>query len=136
MLRKILSITGRSGLFEIISQGKNTLIVADIVTKKRLPVHARDKVVSLGDIAIYTMGDDVSLASVFEIISKANEGKEVDIKSKSSLRSYLAEIFPQYDGERVHDSDIKKLFVWYNLLVQNGFTKFEEEESKEVAESN
>jgi len=134
ILRKILSITGRPGLFEIVSQGKNTLIVEDIVTKKRLPVHARDKVVSLGDIAIYTLGDDVPLANVFEAIRKANGGNAVDVKAITvdrTLRDYLAEIYPEYDPDRVHDSDIKKLFVWYNLLVNNGYNTFIESEQSE-----
>lgn len=133
MLRKILSITGKPGLFEIVSQGNRMLVVEDLVSKKRTPVHARDKVVSLGDIAMYTEGDDKPLGEILDLVYENMNGAKIDVKELASdneeLRAKFAEILPDFDRDRVYPSDIKKLFTWYNLLVDAGFTKFTAEES-------
>ena len=139
MLRNILSITGRPGLFKIVSHGSRMLVVEDIVSGKRMPVHARDKVVSLGDIAMYTEGEDRPLSEILTAVREKNGGEKIDIKAISdndSLRAF-AEIVPDYDRDRVYPSDIRKLFTWYNLLTDAGFTDFskqEEEEQKEAKE--
>lgn len=126
MLRTILSITGKPGLFNIISQSNRMLIVEDIVSKKRTPVHSRDKVVSLGDIAMYTEGEDKPLGEILELVYENMKGEKIDVKSMNNdtLREKFGEILPDYDRDRVYPSDIKKLFSWYNLLVDAGFTKF------------
>ena len=140
MLRNILSITGRPGLFKIVSHGSRMLVVEDIVSGKRMPVHARDKVVSLGDIAMYTEGEDRPLSEILTAVREKNGGEKIDIKAISdndSLRARFAEIVPDYDRGRVYPSDIRKLFTWYNLLTDAGFTDFskqEEEEQKEAKE--
>lgn len=140
MLRNILSITGRPGLFKIVSHGSRMLVVEDIVSGKRMPVHARDKVVSLGDIAMYTEGEDRPLSEILTAVREKNGGEKIDIKAISdndSLRARFAEIVPDYDRDRVYPSDIRKLFTWYNLLTDAGFTDFskqEEEEQKEAKE--
>lgn len=141
MLRKILSISGRPGLFRLVNQGKNMLIVESLATGKRTPAYARDKVMSLGDISIYTNdGGDTPLAKVLEAVRVANDGKAIDIKAignEKELREYFATIMPDYDEDRVYGSDIRKLFQWYNQLLEAGFTTFVEEEAPaETAEES
>lgn len=137
MLKKILSISGRPGLYRLISQGKNMLIVEGLADKRRFPVHARDRVISLGDIAIYTNAEEVALGRVFESIYAKYEGKALDAakyKEKEPLKEFFLEVLPDFDEDRVHMSDIKKVITWYNLLVGDGFIKFVEEEEKPEAE--
>ena len=139
MLRTILSVSGKPGLFKLISQGKNMLILETLdATKKRLPVYAHDKVISLGDIAMYTDDEEVALGEVLESVKKTENGAaaSIDVKkaSQAELHAYMAEVLPTYDRDRVHTSDIKKLIQWYNILVNNGITEFvvvEEEEATE-----
>ena len=136
MIRRILSIAGKPGLYRLVNQGKNMLIVEQLNTGKRLPAYARDKVISLGDISIYTLDGDVPLAEVFEKVSAKTEGKPVDLKkfaSDQELRSFFGEILPSFDDERVYSTDIKKLFSWFNLLLSAGITEFvdKSEEAKE-----
>ena len=136
MIRRILSIAGKPGLYRLVNQGKNMLIVEQLNTGKRMPAYARDKVISLGDISIYTLDGDVPLAEVFEKVSAKTEGKPVDLKkfaSDQELRSFFGEILPSFDDERVYSTDIKKLFSWFNLLLSAGITEFvdKSEESKE-----
>lgn len=141
MLKKILAITGKPGLFRLISNGKNMLIIESLVTGKRQPAYARDKVMSLGDISIYTTEGDVPLPEVLESVSKKAEGKPVDIKAflyDEDIRAYFEEILPAFDKERVYTSDIKKLLSWYNILIGAGITEFvapaEENATEETAE--
>lgn len=134
MLREILSITGKPGLFKLLSHGNRRLIVEDITTGKRFPALERDKIISLGDIAMYTQSEDKPLGEILDLVYEKNGGKEIDIKALldgGKLRDTFAEILPDHDEERVHDSDIKKLFQWYNLLVKAGYTKFTEEKKEE-----
>jgi hypothetical protein len=136
MLKTILAISGKPGLFKLVSQGKNMLIVESLIDGKRLPVYAHDKVISLGDIAIYTVEDDVPLTNVFEAIKSKNDGKVVDLNSfadNADLRKYFLEILPEFDEDRVHTSDIKKVFAWYNMLVNAGITDFIDKEEEAAA---
>ncbi|MEN9920030.1 MAG: hypothetical protein RL662_2466 [Bacteroidota bacterium] len=132
MLKTILSVSGKPGLFRLVSNGKNMVIVESLTDKRRLPIHARDKVVSLGDIAMYTATDEVPLADVlFTIQTKENGGKTwIGSGAKpEELKAYFAEILPDYDRDRVYDSDIKKLLAWYNILIDFGF-KFAKEDAE------
>lgn len=127
MLKTILSISGRPGLYKLVSQGKNMLIVEAIATGKRTPAYAHDKVISLGDIAIYTTEDDIPLVDVFAAIKSNNDGKQVDVKAlgdDNKVRAYFKEVLPSFDEERVYTNDIKKVFNWYNLLVSAGLDDF------------
>lgn len=131
MTDRILSITGKPGLYRLVNQGKNMLIVENIATGKRNPVYPRDKVISLGDVAIYTTGDDMPLYEVYEKINTKTGGEPVDmaaLKDDNALRAYFGEILPEFDQERVHNSDIRKALSWYNLLVSNGVKDFKTEE--------
>ena len=139
MLRTILSVSGKPGLFKLISQGKNMLILETLdATKKRLPVYAHDKVISLGDIAMYTDNEEVALGEVLESVKKKENGAvaSIDVKkaSQAELHAYMAEVLPTYDRDRVHTSDIKKLIQWYNILVNNGITEFVAVEEEEATE--
>ncbi|MCF0257249.1 SCO1/SenC [Bacteroides heparinolyticus] len=130
MLKTILSISGKSGLYKLISQGKNMLIVESLIDKKRFPAYGNEKIISLGDIAMYTDAEDIPLKEVLLSMKKKENGAAVamDLKKASAdeLRSYLAEVLPDFDRDRVYLSDIKKLISWYNLLVASGMTDFEE----------
>ncbi len=137
MLKRILSISGKQGLFRLVNQGKNMLIVESLLNGKRTPAYAHDKIISLGDIAIYTVENDVPLADVFEAVKEKNKGKHVDVKAlgdDEAVRAYFKEILPDFDEERVYTTDIKKVFNWYNQLLDAGFTTFKEETAEKPAE--
>lgn len=136
MLKTILAVSGKPGLYKLISQGKNTLIVESVGSdKKRMPVHAREKTVSLGDIAMYTNEGEVPLRDVLTSIKEKENGAVATIDAKKAtndeLRAYMGEILPDFDREKVYVNDIKKLISWYNLLVNNGITEFKAEEVAE-----
>lgn len=131
MLKTILAISGKPGLYKLISQGKNMLIVEALsADKKRMPIYASDKVISLGDIAMYTDADEIPLSEVLESVKTKEGGKETSLDYKKTsaeeLGEFMAAVLPNYDRDRVHLSDIKKLIQWYNLLVSNGVTEFVE----------
>lgn len=139
MLREILAITGKPGLFRIVSQGNRTLVVEDLKSKKRFPAHSRDKVVSLGDISMYTDSGDKSLGEILDLVYAKNEGKTIDVKqliTEGNLRLEFESILPDFDQDRVYDNDIKKLFTWYNILVEEGMTRFTPEEVVEEETEN
>lgn len=125
----------------MIGHGNRRIIVEDLTTGKRFPALERDKIISLGDIAMYTTGDDKPLGEILDLVYASNDGKAVDIKALSEggkLREAFGKVLPEYDEERVHDSDIRKLFSWYNILIASGMDKFtkpaEEKPSEEAAE--
>lgn len=135
MLREILAITGKPGLFRIVSQGNRMLLVEELKTKKRFPAHSRDKVVSLGDIAMYTDSGDKPLGEILDLVYAHNDGKTIDVKqliADGKLRDEFEAVIPDFDKERVYDNDIKKLFTWYNILLETGMTKFTEDEPEET----
>ena len=133
MIRSILSITGKPGLYKIITNGARTLVVEDLTNGKRFPVHMRDKVVSLGDIAMYTDSGDKPLGEILDKVYEVAGGQPLDVKALASageLKAKFGEIIPDFDRDRVYDNDVKKLFTWYNLLLASGMTKFTREEEK------
>lgn len=140
MLNEILAVTGKSGLFKLISKTKNLLIIESLIDKKRIPVSANDKVISLGNLFIYTNdGGEVPIHDVFSAIMKKEDGKNIPLDVKNAqpeeLRAYLAEVLPNFDRERVYPSDIKKTLKWYDLLTANGITDFsKDEDEKKPAE--
>lgn len=139
MKTTILAISGKPGLYKLVSRGKMNLIVESIdENHRRFPAFATDRVISLSDIAMYTDAEDVPLMKILATLRDKEEGKVVSIDFKKcgskELREYFATILPDFDRDRVHDSDIKKLFQWYNILVNNGITDFEEPETEEAAE--
>ena len=138
MLRDILSITGKPGLYKLVSRGNNMLIVESLLDGKRVPTYARDKIVSLGEISMYTMGEDVSLSEVLTKLGEKDGLKVATIDPKKAdndqLRDFFGEVLPDFDRDRVYPSDIRKLIQWYNILINAGITDFSiEEEGEEVA---
>ncbi len=133
MLKEIISITGKPGLYKILSQGRGTLIVENVEDKHRMPVHARDKVVSLGDIAMYTESGDTPLGEILDKLYSHFGGKEIDVNGMDSkkLHATFGDVVSDYDRDRVRDSDIKKLFKWYNILIGDGMTRFTEKKEEE-----
>jgi len=131
MLKTILSVSGKPGLYRLLSQGKNNLIVESLQTGQRIPIHPKDRVVSLGDISMFTDAEDVALSEVLTCVHQRQAGAlfaEDLLKDGEALRSVFAEVLPSYDRDRVYTSDIKKLFTWYNILVSANITTFTEEE--------
>lgn len=138
MLKTVLAISGKPGLYKLISQAKNMLIVEAVsADKKRMPIYASDKVISLGDIAMYTDADEVPLAEVLEAVKAKENGNVASLDYKKAsveeLHAFMAEVLPNYDRDRVHNGDIKKLIQWYNLLISNGVTEFVEKSEEPEA---
>lgn len=130
-LKETLAISGHSGLFKFVSQGRNGIVVESFADKKRSFVPATTKVSSLDDIAVYTSDKEIPLKEVFKSIhEKESGGKAVDVKTASAddLKKYMEKILPDYDRERVYVSDIKKMMSWYNILHEQNLLNFEEEE--------
>lgn len=132
MQQTILSISGKPGLYKLISRGRASLIVEALDdTKKRFPAFGSDRVTSLADIAMFTDTEEVPLMDVMESVKKLHDGKEVEINLKKitsqELRDFFTTILPQWDRDRVHDSDIKKVIQWYNILTRYGITDFKED---------
>ena len=135
-LSKILSISGKSGLFKVVSQSKNAVIVESLVDKKRFPAFGHERMSSLEEISIFTTGDDRPLKEVMKAFFDKLEGKPApDPKSADKdLVKTFGEIVPDYDTDRVYVSDIRKIFAWYNLLLSNDLLDFTEETSEEKKE--
>ena len=132
MQQTILAIAGKPGLYKLVSRGKNNLIVEALdATHKRMPAFGTDRITSLADIAMFTEADDVPLMDILESLKNIEEGKRTTLDPKNAsgdeLRELFARVLPNYDRERVHTSDIKKLLQWYNILVDAGITDFKEE---------
>ena len=138
-LEKVIAITGKPGLYEIISQSKSGIIVESLLDKKRFPVNSLHNISTLNDIAIYTYETEVPLKAVFFNIFEKQEGKETinPKSSKNELLDYFGEVLPGYDEERVYASNIKKILSWYNTLVHADFdfkamkSELEEENAEE-----
>ena len=132
MQQTILAIAGKPGLYKLVSRGKNNLIVEALdATHRRQPAFGSDRITSLADIAMFTDSDDIPLMDVLESLKTLENGNKssVDYKKASGddLREYFAKVLPNYDRDRVHTSDIKKLLQWYNILIDNGISDFKEE---------
>ncbi len=138
MLKTILAISGKPGLFRLVSQGKNMLVVESLLTGKRTPAYNHEKIISLGDIAMFTDSDEVPLNEVFESMRQLENGAKASITtndSEKNLREYLAKVLPNFDRDRVYTTDIKKLINWYNILIDNGFTSFESNQENQEQEN-
>lgn len=134
-LSGIISISGKPGLFKVVAQSKNNIIVESLIDNKRIPAYSTDRISALEDISIYTYEEDVPLKEVYtSLATKENCGEGPSHKeSLNKLSAYLEEILPDYDQDRVYPSDIKKLFQWYNILQKAGLIKLEEEKKEEEA---
>lgn len=139
-LSKILSIAGKPGLYQIISQSRGGVVVTSLVDGKKLAIGQTQRVSTLSDISIYTEEGDEPLANIFKAFLEKSEGKalEMELNDSAALRAFFYEILPNHDEERVYTSDVKKIVKWYNLLIKNGITTFEmpAEEAEESAETS
>ena len=135
-LSGVISISGKPGLYKVIAQGKNNIIVESIIDSKRFPAYTTDRVSALEDISIYTYDGDVPLKDVFSSILKKQDGKEAPSHKEdvSVLIDFIQEILPNYDEDRVYPSDIKKLVQWYNMLLKADLLK--SDETEEVPETS
>lgn len=138
-METILAISGKPGLYKLVSSSNTGLIIEMLdESKKRTPVFPTDRVTSLADIAMYTDSEDIALWKVLKNLGEKEGNKECLFNykkaSKAELHDFFSQVLPSYDRDRVHDGDIKKLVQWYNILIKNGFTNFEELLSNEQAE--
>ena len=137
MLKNILAVTGKPGLFKLVSRGNNMLIVESLLDGKRMPTYARDKIVSLADVSMFTDADDIALSEVLTKLGEKEGLKVATIDPKKAdndqQRAIFAQVLPNYDRDRVYPSDIRKLIIWYNILINAGITDFTVEEEGEVA---
>ncbi len=136
MLETILAISGKPGLYRLVYRGIRSLIVETLdAQKKRTPAFGTDKIISLADIAMYTDEEEVPLRRVLKNIYDMEGGKATSIDyrkaSNSELAEFMAKALPNYDRDHVYPSDMKKLIQWYNILIENGITDFEEEQAQE-----
>lgn len=136
MLSNILSITGKPGLYKLLNRGNNMLIVESLIDGKRMPTYARDKIISLADVSMYTTGDDIELWKVLDAVKKHENGQVTAIDHKKAdnqaLFAFFTEVLPDWDQDRVYPSDIRKLIQWYNILIKAGITEFEPKEKEEA----
>jgi len=139
MKETILAISGKPGLYKLVSRGNGNLIVEALdATHRRQPAFGSDRITSLNDIAMFTDDEDIALGTVLDNLKTLEKGKKstLDIKKASGdeLCKYFAKVLPNFDRDRVHNSDIKKLIQWYNILIENGITDFKDEENAAAAE--
>ena len=136
-LRGIIAIAGKPGLYKVAAQGRNNIIVQSLETDKKFPAFASDKISSLDDISIYTHEEDIPLSEVYtKLAEKEDYSTSISHNEPTEkLRKYLGEIVPDYNDERVFDSDVKKLFQWYNILVEKGFISKEDAAAEELKAS-
>mgnify|MGYP004442661683 FL=1 len=140
MLEKILAIAGKPGLYNLVNRGNRSLIVETLdKARKRMPAFATDRVIALSDIAMYTEEEEVPLRRVLLTIREKYNGEvlpaELKKASKEELYAFLCDVLPGADVERIYVSDVKKLISWYNILIENGVTDFEEPEKGGEAEA-
>ncbi len=134
MKETILSISGKPGLYKLVSRAKNSLIVEALdETHKRMPAFGNERITSLNDIAMYTEADDVPLTKILASMCTLEGGKPASISYKKAtpdeLHEYFTKVLPEWDRDRVQNSHIKKLIQWYDILVKAGITDFDDPEA-------
>lgn len=137
MIERILAISGKPGLFRLVSRGKNMLICESLIDGRRVPALQRDRVLSLGDISMYTVDGELPLNTVFAKAKALTGGKVSPVSLKDSAedqRAWFAQVMPEYDADRVHAGDIRKFIQWYNILIETGNDDFSEPQQEENAE--
>jgi len=136
-LDKILSISGKPGLYKIVTQTRKGLVVESLVDKRRISVSIHNNISLLSEIAVYTLSEELPLYKVFKKISEKEEGKQTSIshkESKDKLEEYFFGVLPDYDEERVYASDIKKIIQWYNILQKQDLLGTIDEMDKETSD--
>jgi len=138
MLKGILAIAGQPGLYKLIAEAKSRIIVESLLTGKRMPASPTAKISSLEDIAVYTQTSDMPLKDVLKkIYEHENGGQAISAKTNNNeLKKYFEAIISDYDKGRVYISDIKKIFMWYNILQENNLLDFSEEEAEKPTDES
>ena len=132
MQQTILAISGKPGLYKLVTRGKNNLIVEALDgTHRRMPAFGTERITSLNDVAMYSEEDDVPLTTILENMKKLENGQKASIDPKKAtsdeLQDYFTKVLPQWDRDRVKNSHIQKLIQWYDILVEAGITDFQDE---------
>ena len=133
-LKEILAVPGKKGVYKMVSHGKKAIIAESLLDGSRIPIFTSNRTTTLEDIRIFTENEDVPLKEVFRrIFETENGGKAIDVyvSKPSEIEEYMEKILPEYDKNKVHISDMKKLFFWYNQLIEHNILSFEEETKKE-----
>ena len=136
-LKDFISVAGKSGLHTIVGKSKNNVIVESLKDKKRFPIFNTNKISGLSDISIYTYDEEILLSELFDRIQKKykKEAAISHLESAEELKKVFKELVPNYDQEQVYNSDIKKVFQWYNILHDtDNLIKEEKKESSEDAD--
>lgn len=134
MLKGILAISGQPGLFKLVTEAKNSIIVESLLTGKRIPAYSTSKISALSDISVFTETGEVQLKEIFKKIQE--KGEAVSPKSSNNeIKSFFEEILPEYDKDRVYISDMKKILQWYQLLADKDLLVETEEEKPEEKET-
>ena len=140
MFEEILSISGKPGLFKLISQSKNMVIVESLVDGKRQPAFQNEKISTLNDIAMFTDTGEKPLREIFKAALELENGGQIAIDAKKAsnevLHEYFAKVLPDFDKKRIFPTDIKKFILWYNILVEKNITDFDEPQEDENAEAS
>ena len=128
-LTEIMSITGKPGLFKMVANVKNGLIVESLLDGKRFPVFAHERISSLEEISIYTYEEDMPLKEIFKTIFETLKGETAKpyMETATKQKEFFKTVVPNYDEERVYTSHIKKLLSWYSLLLDKNLLNFEED---------
>ena len=137
-LSKILSIAGKPGLFKMVGESKNGIVVESLTDGKRIPAFSHERISSLKEISIYTEGEDMSLFDILKNLYEKKEAKPVENPKKlksTDLKALFAEVVPDYDKDAVYTSDMKKVFSWYNQLLEKDMLDFTEEEAETEVET-
>ena len=134
-LTRIFTIGGKPGLNKLVAQSKNGVIVESLVDGKRFNASSTSKISSLEDITIFCLEGDKPLKDVLQAIGKANSFSKIEVPIDDKLKETLKKQLPSFDEERVYNSDIKKIFKWYNLLISKDLLKLEEEQAEEQDET-
>lgn len=134
MLKEILSISGKPGLYKLVSNSSNAIIVESIIDGKRFPAYSNSKIISLEDISIYTEDEDMPLKNIMKrMFDKANGAAILNHKEDTKkILTYFEDVVPEYDKDRVYISDMRKIVQWYNLLVGKQLLSFEEEKEEKT----
>ena len=134
-LKEILTVSGKRGLYKLVSHEKNRIIVESVEDQSRMPVFPSSRPSALDNIFVFTNEEDMPLEKVFKVIFQAREGGRIEdnrMVNDVELKKYMEEILPQYDKTRVHASDMKKLFSWYNILHDNDLLHFDDNDTAET----
>ncbi len=129
-ISRILTISGKPGLYKVVGQTNNGVIVESLIDGKRTPTYSNQQVSALEEISIYGNIDDIPLKDIFDKMYEVEGGKATSVSPKdkgAEIRDYFSDIAPEFDGERVYNSDIKKVMTWYNTLLAKGFIEAEPE---------